>query len=179
MYLYQITNDREREYIKNYVSKVEKTGFLFNLFLKFELIIPFMLFKVSIPQFVNVIKGYGTMTDFFIALFLFVFGILFSFVFYYLGFERPACEKKFLKQVEKGELYISKVKILKIKITNSFNGVSDHYYVTSYIDETGNVYNEKFVKAYGYNGSNKYEFGYMYNDVDKGYSFEGIIPLME
>lgn len=84
MYLYQITNDREREYIKNYVSKVEKTGILFNLFLKFELIIPFMLFKVSIPQ---------------------------------------------------------------------------------------------FVKAYGYSGSNKYEFGFMYSDVDKGYSFKGIIPL--
>jgi len=179
MYLYQVTNNREREYIQHYIISVEKNSIIFNLFLKLCIFIPIMLLIISKDQFIKVFQGLSGMKDFFIAFGLFLVGIVFFFGFFYLGFILPVRQKRFRNQVKNGEVLIQKVKILETSRATNTNGTIDTFYAKSFMDEAGNLHTDKAVKLYGYIGHGRYENGIMYEDVVKGNEFKGIIPILD
>ena len=176
-YLYQITDNNERRYIEHFVSSVEDTGKVICWLFRFLVIIPIMLFKISIEQFINVAQGEASATDLFIALVLFLFGLFFAYASYFLGFKNPIEEKKFIDRVKNGQLCIQKVQILNTQMTTNTKANMLSYYVTSYANHKGQINNGSFLRAYNYSNRNMYQYGIFYYDMVKPNMHKGIIPL--
>ncbi|MCR5417236.1 MAG: hypothetical protein K6E79_10600 [Pseudobutyrivibrio sp.] len=176
-YLFDIKDSNRRKYIEDYVISVEKTGtFLGYLFLV-NLIVPFLIFKLFATQLIDFFQGYATGKDLLIAGLLFLAGALYAYVCIMFGLIIPAEDKKFIKQVKNGEIAVGRVKILEYSKTVTTSSHINHYYVTAYADDSGNIYRDRQVRAYNYSPNGAYEYGILYYDLGTKRTRIGIIPF--